>query len=85
MLDLGFVRENLDAVRQAMADRSFPADVLDRFAQMDADRRRIIGEADSVNQRRNAASKEIGALMQSGQKDAAEARSEEHTSELQSH
>jgi seryl-tRNA synthetase len=74
MLDLGFVRENLDAIRKAMADRSFPADVLDRFAEMDAERRRIIGEADAVNQQRNAASKEIGALIQSRNSDEAEAK-----------
>jgi len=73
MLDLGFVRENLDAVRKAMADRSFPADALDRFAEMDADRRRIIGEADAINQQRNSASKEIGALIQAGKSDAADA------------
>ena len=30
MLDLGFVRENLDLVRKAMVDRSFPADALER-------------------------------------------------------
>ncbi|HTH51510.1 MAG TPA: serine--tRNA ligase [Pyrinomonadaceae bacterium] len=77
MLDLGFVRQNLHAVRQAMADRSFPAEVLDRFAEMDAERRRIISEADSINQQRNAASKEIGALMQSGQKAEAEAKKAE--------
>jgi len=73
MIDLGFVRDNLDAVRKAMADRSFPADVLDRFAEMDTDRRRIIGEADAINQQRNSASKEIGALMQAGKSDAADA------------
>jgi seryl-tRNA synthetase len=72
MLDLSFVRDNLDDVRAALANRNFPAEVLDKFAEMDADRRRIIGEADAINQRRNAASKEIGALMQAGQRDAAE-------------
>ncbi len=77
MLDLGFVRENLEAVHKAMAGRSFPADTLDRFAEMDATRRRIIGEADAINQQRNSASKEIGALMQSGQKAEAEAKKAE--------
>ncbi len=77
MLDLGFVRENLDSVRKAMADRSFPADALERFAEMDAERRRIIGEADAVNQQRNSASKEIGSLMQAGKKDEAEAKKNE--------
>ena len=74
MLDLGYVRENLDAVRQAMANRNFPAEALDRFVAMDNDRRRIIGEADAINQQRNAESKEIGALMQAGKRDEAESK-----------
>ena len=74
MLDLGYVRENLDAVRQAMANRNFPAEALDRFVAMDNDRRRIIGEADAINQQRNAESKEIGALMQAGKREEAESK-----------
>jgi len=77
MLDLNFVRENLDTVRQAFADRNFPADSLDRFVELDAERRRVIGEADRINQLRNAASKEIGGLMQSGKRDEAEAKKAE--------
>ena len=71
MLDLNFVRNNLDAVRAALANRNFPADALDKFVELDAERRRVIGEADQINQQRNAASKEIGSLMQAG--NAAEA------------
>ena len=74
MLDLNFVRENLDAVRQSLANRNFPTDSLDKFVEMDTERRRVIGEADRINQERNVASKEIGALMQSGKKDEAEAK-----------
>ena len=77
MLDLNFVRENLAAVRTALENRNFPADALDRFAELDGTRRRIINEADSINQLRNAASKEIGALVQSGKKDEAEAKKAE--------
>ena len=66
MLDLNFVRDNLDLVRQAYANRNFPTDALDRFVELDAERRRVIGEADRINQLRNAASKEIGGLMQVG-------------------
>jgi seryl-tRNA synthetase len=44
---------------------------------MDADRRRIISEADAMNQQRNAASKEIGSLMQSGKKDEADTKKAE--------
>jgi seryl-tRNA synthetase len=77
MLDLNFVRNNLDTVRKALADRSSPADALDKFVELDTERRRVIAEADKVNQLRNAASKEIGALMQSGHKDEAEIKKAE--------
>ncbi len=77
MLDLNFVRENLDAVRSALANRNFPLDGLDRFVELDAERRRVIGEADRLNQLRNAASKEIGGLMQAGRKEEAEAKKAE--------
>ncbi len=74
MLDLNFVRDNLETVREALRSRNAPTELLDKFADLDADRRRIIGEADKVNQTRNAASKEIGSLMQSGQHAEAETR-----------
>jgi seryl-tRNA synthetase len=77
MLDLNFVREDLEAVRRALRDRNFPAAGLDTFVELDAERRRVIGEADQINQFRNAASKEIGALMQAGKRDEAEAKKAE--------
>lgn len=77
MLDLNFVRENIDTVRAALANRNFPLDALDQFAALDTERRRVIGESDAINQQRNAASKEIGALMQSGDRDTAEAKKSE--------
>jgi seryl-tRNA synthetase len=77
MLDLNFVRENLETVRSALANRNFPGDALDKFVELDAERRRVIGEADKINQQRNSASKEIGALMQAGNRDLAEAKKAE--------
>jgi seryl-tRNA synthetase len=79
MLDINFVREHLDVVRKALADRNFPIEALDKFTELDAERRRVITEADAVNQARNASSKEIGALMQAGDKGAAEAKKAEVT------
>src|SRR6185503_21100934 len=38
------------------------------------ERRRVIGESDQLNSERNAASREIGALMKEGKRDEAEAR-----------
>ena len=72
MLDLHFVRENLQAVRDALATRNFPPDALAHFAVLDAERRRLIGESDEINQKRNAASRDIGELMKSGQREQAE-------------
>ena len=77
MLDLNFVRENLDAVREGLRARYFPTEALDKFVEQDAARRRIIGEADAVNQARNAASKEIGDLIKSGKKEEAAAKKAE--------
>lgn len=72
MLDLNYVRENLDAVRSALSSRNFDTAILDKFSELDAERRKIIGLADAVNQRRNVLSKAIGELMQSGQRELAE-------------
>ncbi len=74
MLDLYYVRENLEAVRTALNNRNFPTELLDKFADLDLERRRVIGESDKINQLRNLSSNEIGALMQSGKRDEAEAK-----------
>jgi len=72
MLDLNYVRENLEAVRAALAARCMPATALDDFAQADAERRRVIGESDALNAERNNASRVIGALMKEGKREEAE-------------
>src|SRR6185436_1599800 len=74
MLDLNYVRENLELVRARLGTRGVAPAVLDSFAEADAERRRIIAESDQLNAERNTASREIGALMKEGKKDEAEAR-----------
>ena len=74
MLDLNYVRENLDAVRAALGKRNMPVTALDDFTQADADRRQVIAESDQLNAERNTASREIGALMKEGKREEAEAR-----------
>jgi seryl-tRNA synthetase len=64
-------------VRQALLNRNSPDAPLDRFLEIDAERRRVIGEADAINQQRNAASKEIGELMKAGKRDEAESKKAE--------
>src|SRR5918999_5816934 len=77
MLDLNYVRANLERVRAALEARGFDAAALDDFAALDAERRRAIAESDALNARRNASSREIGALMKEGRKDEAESRRKE--------
>src|SRR5437660_11411819 len=74
MLDLNYVRENLESVRAALAKRGMPATALDDFAQAAAERRRVISESDQLNAEHNTASREIGALMKDGKRDEADAR-----------
>ncbi|HWS52677.1 MAG TPA: serine--tRNA ligase [Pyrinomonadaceae bacterium] len=77
MLDLNYVRENLERVRAGLDARGYPASALDDFARLDAERRRAIAESDSLNAQRNAASREIGALMKEGRGEESEARRRE--------
>ena len=74
MLDLNYVRENLELVRARLETRGVAPALLDSFAEADAERRRIIAESDQLNAARNTASREIGALMKEGRRDEAEAR-----------
>jgi seryl-tRNA synthetase len=77
MLDLNYVRENLEKVRAGLEKRGVEPEALDHFAEADAERRRIIAESDELNAARNTASREIGALMKAGNKDEAEGRRRE--------
>jgi seryl-tRNA synthetase len=77
MLDLNYVRENLDEVRTKLASRGVPPETLTDFEAFDAERRRVIAESDQLNAQRNAASREIGGLMKEGKKEEAETRRNE--------
>jgi seryl-tRNA synthetase len=74
MLDINYVRDNFEAVRQAMATRGTPPAALDDFAAADAERRRVIAESDQLNAERNSASREIGGLIKDGKREEADAR-----------
>ncbi len=75
MLDLKFVRENLDAVATAMSQRNASFDAA-RFTELDEERRAAIAEEESLQAERNALSKSVGELMREGKKDEAEAAKE---------
>lgn len=75
MLDVKFVRENQEAVAEAMKNRHAAWDA-DRFSALDEARRAAIAKEESLQAERNAATKSIGALMQEGKGDEAEAAKE---------
>ncbi|MBB3171904.1 serine--tRNA ligase [Parvibacter caecicola] len=72
MLDIKFVRENQEAVAEAMRNRNATWDG-SAFAELDEERRRAIQEEEALQAERNAASKEIGRMMGQGLKEDAEA------------
>ena len=59
MLDIKFIRNNMDFVRQKMTERRAAVD-LDRFSELDARRRDILQEVENLRNERNTVSKEIG-------------------------
>jgi seryl-tRNA synthetase len=66
MLELAYVRENLEIVKQKMRNRGL-ADILDNFEDLDLERRRLLVEAERRKARRNKVTGEIAALKKQKQ------------------
>src|SRR5208337_1229900 len=66
MLDLAFVRENLDVVKQKMSERGLPDSLAD-FENIDRERRKYLVEAEGFKARRNKLSEEIAGLKRQRQ------------------
>ena len=66
MLDLAFVRDNLEIVKQKMRERGL-ASSLDDFESIDRERRKFLVEAEGGKARRNTVSEEIAALKKNKQ------------------
>jgi seryl-tRNA synthetase len=77
MLDINFVRDNYDQVMRKLQTRRFPTEVLDRFNQLETERRSNIRKVDELKAIRNRESQEIGTLMKTGRKEDAESRRQE--------
>ena len=71
MLDIKWIRENPELFDEGMRKRSSDIKAVDLFV-LDDRRREHIGALQDAQTRRNAASKEIGAAMQSGNPELAE-------------
>ena len=74
MIDIKFLRENPDVVRQNIRNKFQDAKLplVDEAIELDAAFRAAIKEADELRASRNKISKQIGALMAQGKKDEAE-------------
>jgi seryl-tRNA synthetase len=66
MLDLSFVRDNLELVKQKVRERGLQ-DVLGDFEVLDRERRRLLVEVEARKARRNKVSDEIAALKKAKQ------------------
>ena len=74
MLDLRFVRENPEIVKQNIKnkfqDQKLP--LVDEVIELDEENRKVKKEADDLRANRNKISKQIGALMGQGKREEAE-------------
>ncbi len=74
MLDIKFVRDNAELVKQNIKnkfqDSKLP--LVDEVLELDTKNRQIIAEADSLRANRNKISKQIGMLMGQGKREEAE-------------
>lgn len=66
MLDTKWVREHYDELAEMLASRNnaFP---LDRYKELDEERRKVLLEVEKLKERRNAGSKEVGIKKKAGE------------------
>ena len=68
MLDAGFVREQMDAVRRGLASRGLTPDAeLEQIAGLETRRRRLIPEIEGLKREQNAAADEVARAKRQGQ------------------
>lgn len=74
MLDLKFVRENPEVVKQNIRNKfqEHKLSLVDEVIKLDEESRKTKGEADTLRAERNKLSKQIGTLMGQGKKEEAE-------------
>jgi seryl-tRNA synthetase len=72
MLDVRLLREDRELLRDGLAKRGDSADV-DRLVRLDEEYRRLLAESERLKAERNARSKQIGEMIQSGSGAEAEA------------
>lgn len=66
MLDIKFIRENTELVRQAIKNRNTQCDI-DRILLLDNERRELLVEVENLKHERNVVSKQIGLMKLNGE------------------
>jgi seryl-tRNA synthetase len=66
MLELKFVRDNLDVVRKALHDKGEEA-AIERFEQTDASRRDLLRDVEQLKSRRNTVSEQVAQMKRAGE------------------
>ena len=74
MLDIKFVRENPEVVKQNIRNKfqDNKLELVDKVLELDKENREIKQEVEALRAQRNKISKQIGALMGQGKKEEAE-------------
>ena len=81
MIDIKFLRENPEAVKQNIRNKfqDSKLELVDKVIELDAESRAVKVQADELRANRNKISKQIGALMAQGKKEEGMALKEEVT------
>ena len=71
MIDIKFLRENPEAVKQNIRNKfqDSKLELVDKVIELDAESRAVKAQADELRANRNKISKQIGALMAQGKKE----------------
>jgi seryl-tRNA synthetase len=73
MLQVSFIRENIDLVKKKLAVKYFSnTGLIDEVIELDNKRRKLQFDKEEINAKINSSSKEIGAMMREGKKELAE-------------
>lgn len=78
MLQLNYIRQHTELVKQRLAIRNFKElELVEEILQLDDERKKLQSESEHTQSKLNTAAKEIGQLMAKGLKDEAEAKKKE--------
>ena len=85
MIDIKFLRENPEAVKQNIRNKfqDSKLELVDKVIELDAESRAVKAQADELRANRNKVSKQIGALMAQGKKEEGMALKDEVTRQAQ--